>query len=235
LNYKECYVAFIDILGFSEFVENNDFERISKLLYQLDIEKKCTDPSLKSGYDLPYKSINVLLVSDSIILSIDKTIDNSLDAIIWVCSAFQASLLLNQHMIMRGAISCGDFYIDGTILFGKAYLNAYTLERKYRTPRIIIDKSIDVNSTYDKSFITKDNKDGEYFVDYMESAMRSSIFKYAVSKIKESIICNLNKYKYEDRFIKYDWLKDYYNKTLQAKNEYLTQIIKPEDIINDQS
>lgn len=228
--YKEYYVAFIDILGFSKFVEENNFKKVLRLFNILNVENKCANPSLKSRFGLPYDTLNILVVSDSIILSIEKAINHSLDAIIWMCAAFQASLLLNNKMIMRGAICCGKFYINGTVLFGQAYLEAYRLERKYSTPRIIIDKAIDVYSVKEHAFITKDNTDGEYFVDYMELAMRSAMFKHSVFNIKESIIFNLIKHKSDDIYTKYDWLKDYYNKKLKERKEHIEQSINPEDI-----
>lgn len=209
--YKECYVAFIDILGFTNYVENNNFDDVNMVLEFLKVEKNTADSSLKMKYGIPYESINILLVSDSIILSIEKDIKNSFEAIIWMCACFQASLLINSQMLMRGAISCGEFYIKDTILFGKAYLKAYELERKYKTPRIIIDEAIDISKMSDKTYVKKDENDNVLFVDYLNMALKSCGFTYKQTMIEKSIIDNLNVFKYQKEYLKYDWIKDYYN------------------------
>lgn len=132
--YKKCYVAFIDILGFKNYVSENTCETVLETLLTLKIEAITAPNRLTSKYGIKEDNVKIFCISDSIIISIEERIPYAFEAIIEMCAVFQAVLLLNQGMILRGGISCGDFYMNDSgyigdgILFGPAYNRAVELE-----------------------------------------------------------------------------------------------------------
>lgn len=222
--YKQCYVAFLDILGFSDYVKNNDFDKIHRVLQLLTVEQNASPSFLKMKYDFDFP-VNIMLVSDSIILSVEKTIPHALAALTDLCAVFQTELLLNNQMLMRGGISEGDFYLDGTILFGKAYLDAVALEQKKDkngkggVPRIVLDSKINLKDTL---YVRRD-EDGFYFVDYMKMVLKNHFANLKLPKVKKAIECNINN---PQIGYKYIWLKNYFNDSINKEGRMTEYLVR---------
>ena len=142
--YKKCYIAFLDILGFKDKIENKTCKEI------LDIFTDIKNP-LKKAYInedgiireiCSAQKVNFKCMSDSICMYIDAAESDSLLCLISACSIFQAKLLKRETPVfVRGAIVLGDIYAKDDITFGPGMTKAYLLEENSaKYPRIIMTK-----------------------------------------------------------------------------------------------
>lgn len=233
--YTECYVAFIDILGFKEFVRKNNCQTIQAVLLNLKTEESAGPSALQQKYGISLQDMKIRCVSDSVIISIKKDITNSLEAIIWMCAAFQTTLFLNSHLLMRGYICCGDFYIDDEMLFGPAYQCAVILESKHNMPRILLDDAIDTTNMIDTEFLNKGIYDGKYFVDYMSLVVKTAYVGSKLESVEGWIRESIEKFKDDEKNLtKYIWLVKYYNAMLSNSRGLSRFLINLEDKNNGQ-
>jgi len=147
--YTECYIAFLDILGFKNLVNRqdkscNDIVNIYKLL--MDHVNQ-----LSNNYDYEYndgykvlKDVKFKIMSDSICLYIKKDIPDSLAGLVLMCSCIQGVLLeLKFLVLVRGAITVGNIYAQDDITFGPGLTAAYLMEEKNaKYPRIIMTRQV---------------------------------------------------------------------------------------------
>lgn len=196
--YKECYVAFIDILGFKNLIDKSNFEDIySIFLLVLNFEPH---PLLKN--EDVYKDIHYTIMSDSIIIYIDVTITDGFMALTDVCSQIQMKLSRNNPpFFVRGGIAKGTLYHHNNILFGTGLTNAYILENTSAIyPRIIFTeklRQLALENTkkfyifdYNSMFYKKDN-DEMYYINFLHAF--NYIPTVAPKSVEESIQVN-NKY-----------------------------------------
>ena len=81
---------------------------------------------------------------------------------------FQLRFLEKYRILVRGAITKGDAYIDNNIVFGEGLIRAVTLEGLANFPRIILDKERLGNQICDdlcEKCIAKD-VDDEYYINF---------------------------------------------------------------------
>ena len=131
MEYAEGYVAFIDILGFSSYVsEEQNAENVSRLFSFVD--KFCylynTSPSL---------GVHVSFFSDSIVLSADEFAQLLLPIVI-----AEGYLKSELKLLFRGGITKGKYYHSSGVTFGPAVVSAYHLENQANYSRILIDDRI---------------------------------------------------------------------------------------------
>lgn len=143
IEYSPYFVAFLDILGFRNLVFGDQKEKINT--YFTLINEITND--LKS---IPNKkNIGSITISDSVILSIpfdDNDLNITLSNFRQLCIAIQKiqfKLALN-NVWMRGAVSFGDacFKKDENQIVGKAYIDAYELEKTAIYPRVVVDSRL---------------------------------------------------------------------------------------------
>lgn len=150
--YKESYVAFLDVLGFKDMVmKQNDnklvtyFNEVNNVIDELKrIDRK--------------KDIGYIVISDSIILTVEKVLDpeKNIKILRQICiavSKIQKRLALNDIWI-RGAISSGKTYLDqnNNQIVGPAYIDSYLLENELAIyPRVILDNRIFHDLAFDNS------------------------------------------------------------------------------------
>jgi hypothetical protein len=156
-------VAFLDFLGFRNFIENTPliklvekYQRVisiaDSLNRNLPNDKRPTIfPNLKTND--PYCRKKVF--SDSIILiSNNDSLESSLMLLIYTWKIMRACLATN--MPLRGGIVFGEFFMDEKqdIFLGKALTNAYELESKQNWIGISIDESVE--KRFNKIFTYQD-------------------------------------------------------------------------------
>jgi len=221
-NYKDRFVAFIDVLGFSELVNKNNidslesyFSKITGVLESLK-EKKA--------------KIFSLSISDSIILIAEPGLD-SFKELVTAIRTIQSQLLYRK-IIVRGAVSYGPVFYDRdrNIIVGKGYIRAYLLEAQAVYPRVIIDPAIiklfgkdkttfikQVNATVDYNFEKRliycksefsKIQDDSVFIDYANKIVMKEKLHGADLKTYQAILENL--YTDQKVFSKYIWLRDYF-------------------------
>lgn len=238
LLYQKYYVAFIDILGFKKYVNKNPFEKIYTTLSLIETEAVASRHGIKWMYGIDIQDIKILCISDSIIIGIEKDIPHAFDAIIWLCATFQLEVLLNSRLLVRGGISCGDFYMDkskktGTpILFGPAYNKAVELEKSEKAgklPLIIIDENIDIGADVltNQPFLAKDCKNRQIFINYMYRAKEVGAFDMKMRFVAREIVNQIKISESDDDVKrKYAWTRDYIVQVLGDETVFSMENIK---------
>ncbi len=241
-NYKNSYVAFLDVLGFKQMVKSANDSKLST--YFSEVESVVSE--LKK-FDRK-RGIGYITISDSIILTIGKSTekDENLETLRQFCiaiSKIQKRLALND-IWLRGAISSGDTYFDNSNnqIVGPAYIDAYLLEEELaKYPRVILDNRIfnDLGFQSSQEFITQINKDDKFddvaiydwnksefvsknilnqdvlfFIDYLESVPKDE-------QMTMTIYNNIRKNLYSDTrlYEKYNWVSLYFL-TIAERRKY---------------
>jgi hypothetical protein len=137
--YSERYVAFVDILGFSDIVRQSVtypwqseqlvgiLERISGRTTQLESDKMFGDDFRAQSF------------SDCIVLS-EQATSAGLDHLLFAVSQLALDLLANG-ILTRGAIAKGKLHHADKIVFGPALVEAYRIESTIAVfPRILIER-----------------------------------------------------------------------------------------------
>jgi|GEM_PF-1648364 len=139
-------VAFLDILGFKNMIENLSIDEIAlkyETMIKLISSFETNFSKEKSVFE--YKPLcKRFIFSDSIILiANDDTTDSFIDFVGYARRILQFSIA--NQMPIRGAISYGDIYINEKInvFLGKALTDAYELEGKQEWIGIILNESIE--------------------------------------------------------------------------------------------
>lgn len=147
IRYVKSFVAFIDVLGFSEIVNDNRPEGIQKLNTYFTI---INDVITKLRNIEEKRDIGYITISDSIVLTIPQDCQNKMNNtnnLRQLCIAVGEiqSKLARSNIWVRGAISSGDAYFNSkrNQIVGPAYISAYNLENSIaKYPRVIIDSKI---------------------------------------------------------------------------------------------
>ncbi len=146
LPYSNYYVAFLDILGFTNLVlskKKNDKLKIEKYFALIG---KVTERLKRIKSEHNFGSI---IVSDSVILSVPfgnnltEKIENLRQLLVAV--GIIQFTLAGKNIWLRGAVSSGLAYFNPieNAIVGPAYVNAYLLEQKIaQFPRVIVDNKI---------------------------------------------------------------------------------------------
>lgn len=146
IDYKEYFVAFLDILGFKEVVLSRKQADQNKIAKYFDVVEM-TVHKLKENSEK--SELGFIIISDSVILSMPSghNEEENIDALRQLCIAvgvIQSELLKNK-LWLRGGISNGLAYFDyqRNIVVGPGYINAYTLESNSAIfPRVILDNQL---------------------------------------------------------------------------------------------
>jgi hypothetical protein len=140
--YTERYVAFIDILGFSDHVRQSEHspaeaQKVIEILNK--ITRTWTDKALQVSRDKLGVDFQSTSFSDCSVLS-EAVSPKALQYLLYRVSQFALDLLANGFLL-RGAIAKGLLHHSETAVFGPAFLEAYDVERKIaKYPRIVVDR-----------------------------------------------------------------------------------------------
>jgi len=146
IEFKPYSVAYLDILGFSRFVEdaekNQDkLEQLNKLFSEV-IPREISDNGRNREFP-SHIGLNCLSCSDSIVVSAPVTDGTSFHALTAVSiKAIQiAHALLDMGFLVRGAIAVGNVYRTDSNIFGTGYQKAVEAEKEECYPRIVLAES----------------------------------------------------------------------------------------------
>ncbi len=216
--YSQYYVAFLDILGFRNLVNNpkvlcGDILKIYKFLDQYN---DMFFMFSKDGFEDMKNKIKMKIMSDSICIYIEADTPNALWWLVSFCTLFQYNLLvIDPCVFIRGGITHGDMYAKDDTMFGPALTEAYLLEEyNARVPRIIMCKNIldrgraEANEQFRKlldSLVFRDD-DAFYALDYFAflgetvlPQINTTISSYLDTTTNESI---RQKYLYIEKHIR---------------------------------
>lgn len=166
--YEQSTVAFIDILGFKEAL--NDVSKARDILDALTEVKKRIEEHKSDPIHKQFQSvfnIKLLSFSDSIIIS-----GYEYQAIPVLFAAVEFSqILIEKGFLCRGGVACGELYHKNEIIFGNSFVQAYEIEHKQAIyPRIVLDnKTLEAvedskNEPTDFSNLIRADKDGSKFL-----------------------------------------------------------------------
>jgi hypothetical protein len=151
--FKRCAVAFLDILGFKEFMRNveipdsKEYGDFCQLQRVVSNQLACTTDDDREQHLFPKDvGLEIIYISDSFILSApissgDQAGYNGLVAV--SIKAIQlAHQLLKMGFLLRGGVAVGTVYRTDSNIFGTGYQKAYETECQCaRTPRILLHES----------------------------------------------------------------------------------------------
>lgn len=147
--YRDYYIAFIDILGFKKLIREKSCDEICSIydsirqFRTLHREDK-KDKETLSIPIVPKEDVHIRIMSDSVCIYIPSDLKDSLFLLAFMCADFQHRMLeLKPPILLRGAITKGKLFFNGDIIFGPGFVDAYLMEEKNASvPRIIINKAI---------------------------------------------------------------------------------------------
>lgn len=230
--HKECYVAFLDILGFKKICLEMSSEDVLKIF--LDIKQTGEKQKEKyRGFGCDAADVQILhdnlyfhIMSDSIVFAIERDLKGSYDFLLSCCKTIQRNLLFNHKILLRGGVSKGCFYGNQEIMFGKGLINAYNIEKTAKVPCVCVDKKITDDPQnkglrpieYAFDILSRD-EGKNIFIKYIEAEdyLDSHKRKLVSEKIVEGfdlIKEESDKRKREKLEEKYNWLNDYHIKLL---------------------
>jgi hypothetical protein len=164
IELKQHFVAFLDILGFSEMVvadvSSDNQPNLSKLF-------RCHQGAAAIFQDDP--NCTITQFSDSIVVA--KPFDP--DAFEWfACKVAEYQrLLLDEGLICRGGIAVNKHFSNGSFTFSAGLIDAYRVENTVaRFPRVVVSQDLielifpDLDE-YPDYLVRED--DGLIFVDYV--------------------------------------------------------------------
>lgn len=231
LKLENHLILYIDILGYRQQIEahgedkflamiDDSFERVMSFV-KMD--------NINEDFEFKYK-----IFSDNIIVSLRFTGIN-----VYVMDFLNTAQMIQKgfiarNILIRGAITIGNLYIDDNYVYGSGLIKAYELESKYAiSPRIIID-----HETYgflmnfpESKFIIRafrEDDDGYFFIDYLYPGINNSSLKNYfmfdfIKTHRDYITEKISEFKKDDYVMqKYLWCKEYHNKICEkeASSEY---------------
>lgn len=156
---KECYIAYLDMLGYKAFFEETP-DKIGGMLsvFTQAVEKMVErlqffniafqfNTNINDIYKIKIFSDNVLLWMEYKQSYETKLL---LLAFLEMVKDFQINLICSYGIFLRGGVIKGDFAVNDVFVFGKGLIDVVDLEsRKAIFPRIIVDESVvkDLNNT----------------------------------------------------------------------------------------
>lgn len=236
---KESIVAFVDILGYKDFIgvahgNGTAQSRLTKIHGALSAASHQLNEFNKIGNlleaDLRPKKVEyeIRTFTDTIIIGYPILDDAEMEmgVIFSELSLFQLEMAIRGFFV-RGAISIGDLYIDDMAIFGQGLLDAYNGESKdARDPRIILAKSAEEAVQKHLNFYSSPSDspqardlyrdaDGMFFLNYLESIFGDELHGPnldILSKHKLAVEAKLIEYRDQPAYwAKYAWSANYHN------------------------
>jgi hypothetical protein len=237
LEYSPHLIAYIDILGFRELVQEQTPNFISRAI-RLIIEATEPDDRIRKE-----NLENYVLFSDLIVHTVPLNSPANIkfrDGIVFHeihHLAIAQATLIADGLLLRGALTLGKLERTYGVLFGLGIIEAYELERdEARFSRIVVSpdliEALKVNPLlrfhpyeeemkYISKFIKRDD-DGVIFVDYLggmqDEGDDPGDYLEVLGIHKQFVEKNLVKFKENKRVLpKYLWLKKYHNAVVQTR------------------
>ena len=245
-------VAYFDLLGFTQQIRDADEQgRSDELLQRLAAFIKdwygqdgvLHDKWSRTEDGRPSREVRAF--TDDVVMAHPLDYDEEGEA---EMAGIQGHLSLLQMafafdgFFLRGGLAVGDVYVDSTIVYGKAFLDAVEAEKKANWPRIVFARSAieyvhkhlgyygSVKSAPAKRHIFID-EDGEWVLDYLEDVRQDRteppIFDW-LKKHRDVVAQKLKEFALTPRILaKYQWVARYHNHTcarLPGCEEYVLDV-----------
>ena len=176
MEYKmeEYVVAFIDILGASKKIRDNSEESLN-IVHTVYEKALASREQLYENNSIKKLKPLVKIFSDNIVIAVPTKENGDFSAFISIAilSGLIQHEFLHYKYLVRGGIAIGDFFVDDTMLWGKALLDAYYIENNVSIyPRIVIHPEtvakLHLATNEKRQKWIRQDTDGLFFVDYMQ-------------------------------------------------------------------
>lgn len=231
INYKEYYIAFLDILGFSNKIGKEDPAIIHGVFTRIKALKRITRGAAFENHAATELERNTkfLFFSDTIVCAIPISIYGAFEAITSHCMMIQHYLYSEESpVLLRGAIVEGKMYINGSEMFGPGLIDAYRMEESLAIyPRIIMtrdtyEKGITQSNGGEEITYVRDTEDGLKMVETLEYFDYSEELARLKNLIEMEIATEQNVRVRE----KYLWLRNHFN-TFANPNACIPEFREP--------
>lgn len=232
LDYEKRIVAYVDILGFKNMVADSRknaevSERIHNALKRIHkIVERNYSKGISNGTEF---GIEVSTFSDNAVISYPAKEDNLFFLIIELIH-LQLDLVI-EGVLIRGGITIGDLYHDKDVVYGPAMVQAYEMENRIAVyPRIVVDvKAIvsyiegihgDTDAVKEIFALLRQDSDDLFFVDILNQSQEiypEKRYYEWLTRIRAIIIEGLRNPNLYIR-VKYQWLRNYFNKIVNNAN-----------------
>ena len=220
LNLKFFFVAYLDILGFSNMVKSDcEFPNNSKKYMDNLFEIYESTKNLHSVSS----ELDIMQFSDSIVLTMPFSKDQ-FPFFIKIISNFQYDLFC-KGIICRGGIAYGKHFAKERFLFSAGLINAYNIEREIaRYPRIVVSNDL-IDLIYKDGNLAESipllrEYDDAFFVDFLENTdLNEAVDK--LSLILEKTETTSTSVKEKQR-----WLSEYFDFKISQSNSSITKVGK---------
>jgi hypothetical protein len=239
VEYTKSIVSYFDILGFKKIVE--EAKNPEDVARKLRLLKRSSLPSegIAEAFGNTFTNFSDLILRTVPILPNPKLMGNEgLLYCEFMDLVYIQVELISEGVLLRGAITIGDIFVNDDMVFGPALVRAYELESKVAVaPRVIIDPrmfqqleeypalrkhDIEAEMQYYLRVLKKD-ADGVWFVDYLRAFFGTGEiegFLRFLKAHKELIVNSIASATTFDSVItKYGWLVTYHNDFVNILNE----------------
>jgi hypothetical protein len=219
--YREKYVAFIDMLGFSSLVRASA-QSATKQAAIVEAIERLKDTACCN----PETDLMITYFSDCLVISSNRTpagLIGMLQSIVTI-----AENLLVVYVLIRGGLAVGDIHHDTRLVFGPGLLDAYDMERcKVKHPTVLVSNQVK-SDFYDAGLgyclVPDDIAPDLHYVHYLigfstyDPTPRNGrlILDGPAKLIRHFIAQRLSKNEGSIRE-KAEWLERYWNRTVGAK------------------
>jgi hypothetical protein len=241
--YSPAVVSYIDLLGMKQLLADAG-EDASKVASVLNTFRRFSSPSEASRDIWEWSFVNF---SDLIVRAVPILADANVKyrlglifhEVLDLC--FLQVNLLDRNILIRGALTIGDIYVQDGLIFGPALVQGYQLESKRAIfPRIIVDPlvldalkerpELRAHDTFEEEMsylerTLRTDEDGELFLDYLawllDNADDNEQCMAFFAKHKRFVDHNQNNLRAQDlglnakerehRQAKIDWLRKLHN------------------------
>ena len=218
---KDNYVAFMDLMGFADFVRGESHGRVGEYLSAL--------AGFAEALNVAGLGIGMRIFSDSVVLNLpdDGKPDTYHKFLLYVCNLQLAALTAPGlgTLPLRGSVTKGAYAADGgKLTYGRAPVDAYEMENRMAVyPRILVSpedykpENVRALNLNEKAITVRRDFDGLLHLNYLSAVYGTSGKwipqgnQYAGAH-KELIQRNIEKHKGDKRVLaKYEWMKNYHN------------------------
>ena len=233
MKYQDCYVAFLDILGFKDMIRSASADQIMRVFQSITQGKEAKEACFRAyeeeqtlkRYNQALNRTKIQIMSDSIVLSTPAASRESLAAIINMCNVIQQYLYECEPVILlRGAIARGNLYHKKDLVFGQGMVDAYLAQEKISLyPRIILRGDLlkyfeDVAQMWDGRSLLKRDEDGYYYIDCLYDFLNNNfeaLFRKHCSRIERYLGRYLDRYISPDIREKLLWMEGKYKECVK--------------------
>ena len=216
LETKNCVVAFLDLLGTSAAIMNDEHDsNLYSMNYILQTAfDMCSDKHLCKA------EVKVKAFSDNIVFSMELPDDLTeperlarVQNVLEICAYFQIAAF-GRGIATRGGITIGTYFCNDIFVWGKALLRAYKMENTVAVyPRIVLDANLlellpARDDKGNRQHVATD-ADGTVFLDYLSYFTMPSRNEY-IKRSLDDIPYILKSVKPDERVLqKWEWIRNY--------------------------